>query len=98
MAKEDLVREAEALGVQVEEGDTIAQIKEKMEAHEEAARARESSLVDVAFLEENSQMLFGVPRSVFVGAKSAGMIVGDRVSKEDAAAGVQAFLEYEGGS
>jgi hypothetical protein len=97
--KTDLQAQAEELGVDFTESDTIAVLKEKIdEVSVPEERAEVGEFFAIEFLEANCQALFGQPRSVFVGAKSAGFITGPTLTKEQAAEGVQKFLNFEGGS
>ena len=68
-------------------------VEEAPKPKSKAARRKEEGIWVADDLEPYSQALFGQPRSVFVGARRAGFIA-DSVTKTEAAAGVQQFMEY----
>lgn len=94
MAKADLLKEAQRLGItHLSMRNSISQIEAAIRRR---AEQTEQKRWPVSVLMDNSVALFGQPRSVLVGAISAGFIEGDEVTKTAAAEGIQKFLEYGG--
>lgn len=91
VTKSELLMEAEALGIEsVSEDDSMDVIRDAIKT------VKEGKSLSYVQLQDQSQRLFGVPRSVVVGAMSAGYL-SDPSTKAQAEKAIQKFMEHEGG-
>lgn len=89
-SKDELLAEAARLGIEgLSDDNKVSEIQGAIK------EVTEGKSFPLAQLEAQSQALFGVPRSVIVGAKSKGFI-SDPATKAEAERAIKKFLEYGG--
>lgn len=90
--KTDLLAAAQKLGIRnLSMRNTIPQLQDAIARRQARVGGKRFSAAE---LEPLTSRLFGVPRSVFVGARSAGLIP-DSVTKAEAEEGLRKFMEKE---
>jgi hypothetical protein len=89
VTKADLQAQAQDLGIELDEDDGVKEITAKIR------EVTEGKALPLSEWGAQSEAAFGQPRSVLVGAASAGFL-SDPATKKQVESGIEKFLNYGG--